>query len=344
MSTLGCKITCKMSMNSDMGERRPGGLEARLRERLRLEGLALRTEEAYVGWYLRFVRFHRLRHPAEMGEREVEAFLTWLAVEQEVAPATQAQALNALVYFYRKVMERELEGMEAARPKRRERLPVVLTVEEVRRLLEAVEEETGGKVARCVTGLLYGCGLRVLECLRLRVKDVDVAGGVVHVWEAKGGKARCVALPRRLGGGLEQVLAERRTQWEEDRRRGLGAVALPFAQERKTPAAAGEWVWQWVFASQEMSVDPRSGATRRHHLHEVTVGRWLRRAAQRAGLAKRVTAHVLRHSFATHLLLRGVDIRSVQELLGHADVRTTEIYTKLARAMRGEIRSPLDEL
>jgi integron integrase len=281
-----------------------------------------------------------MRHPKDMGVVEVRDFLTHLAVERHVAPSTQVQALNALVYLYRHVLEKELGEVGHLRAKKRERLPVVLTREEVGLLLQQVEPGT----AWVVLGLLYGCGLRLMECLRLRVKDVDLGAGVVSIWEAKGGKARVLTLPNRVREGLERILKVRRAVWEADMAAGWGSVWLPFAWEEKSPRSATAWEWQWVFASAEPGVDPRSGVKRRHHLHEGSVARWLRAAVARAGIAKKVTAHVLRHSFATHLLLKGVDIRSVQELLGHADVRTTEVYTKLARAMRGEITSPLDDL
>lgn len=314
-------------------------LEHRLRRVLRRKQYSLKTEEAYVGWYRRYVLWHGKRHPETMGAREVEDFLTHLAADLKVAAATQNQALNALLFLYREVLELELAGIDAQRAKVSRRLPVVLTREETGRLLRGVEGETG-----MVCRLLYGCGLRVSEALALRVKDVDVAGGKLEVRAGKGNKDRVVGLPASLSGALETHLARVRLVFEADRREGVPGVYLPNAFEVKSPKAGETWPWMWFFPAASLSVDPRSGTRRRHHLHEIGVSRALGKAEKLAGLAKRVTAHVLRHSFATHLLLRGVDIRSIQELLGHTDVRTTEVYTQLARAMRGEIVSPLDDL
>jgi integron integrase len=274
-----------------------------------------------------------------MGAPEVEAFLTHLAVNRGVAAVSQNQALNALVFLYREVLKVELAGIDAKRAKHAPRLPIVLTTEEMGALLKAVKGEAG-----LVCKLIYGCGLRVAEALRLRIKDVDMEGGKVEVRGGKGDKDRVIPLPR----SLRQPLGEHRARVEQmhaaDRKAGLAGVHLPQALETKHPAAAGSWPWYWMFPSGSLSDDPRSGLRRRHHLHEIGISRELARAVKMAGLEKRVTAHCLRHSYATHLLLRGVDIRSIQELLGHADVRTTEIYTQLARAMRGEIVSPLDDL
>lgn len=326
----------------------PMKLEDQLRGAIRLKQYSLRTEETYVGWYRRFVLWHGKRHPREMGAAEVEAFLTHLAVNRGVAAVSQNQALNALVFLYREVLKVELSGIDARRAKHSRRLPLVLTVGEMGGLLKAVKGEAG-----LVCKLIYGCGLRVSEALRLRVKDVDLAGGKVEVRGGKGDKDRVIPLPK----SLAQPLAEHRARVEQmhraDRKAGVPGVMLPHAMVVKHPAAGESWPWFWVFPSASLSEDPRSagsgpearaGVRRRHHLHEIGISRELARAAKMAGLEKRVTAHCLRHSYATHLLLRGVDIRSIQELLGHADVRTTEIYTRLARAMRGEITSPLDDL
>ena len=314
-------------------------LEDRLRARVRSKGYALTTEEAYAGWYRRFVLFHGKRHPEEMGEAEVEGFLTWLAAEREVAAVTQNQALSALLFLYREVLGKQLSGLDALRAKDKKYVPVVLTQEEVKRLLDGLE---GEEWLRC--GLLYGCGLRVAECLRLRVKDVSLGGRMVTVQDGKGGKSRAVTLPERLVPGLERHLERVKLLHERDAADGLPGVYLPTALERKAPGWGHELAWYWVWPASSLAVDPRSGIRRRHHVHEVTVGRALKRASSLAGIGKKVTAHTLRHSFATHLVLRGVDMRTVQELLGHGDIRTTEIYVKLARAMRGEVRSPLDEI
>jgi integron integrase len=247
-------------------------------------------------------------------------------VNRGVTAASQNQALCALVFLYKEVLKIELEGIDALRARRSARLPVVLTVEEVGALLKAVQGEAG-----LVCRLLYGCGLRLAEALALRIKDVDMGGGKVEVRSGKGDKDRVIPLPKSLRPALVEHLARVEMIHLADRKAGLAGVHLPHAMEVKHPGAAVTLPWFWVFPAPGLSVDPRSGVERRHHLHEVNVSRELARAAKLAGIKKRVTAHVLRHSYATHLLLRGVDIRSIQELLGHADVRTTEIYTKLAR-------------
>jgi integron integrase len=315
-------------------------LEDRMREVMRFKHYSLRTEESYIGWYRRFVRFHELRHPEGMGAAEVESFLTHLAVDKRVVASTQNQALNALVFLFREVLEKEFEGVDAMRAQQSRRLPMVLSVDETRKLLMVMtgEEAVMGK-------LLYGCGLRVMECLRLRVKDVDLSGGKVEIRGGKGDKDRVLTMPKSLVGLLEMQLQRCRVIHEKDRQDGVAGVYLPGAYEVKSPLAGQSWPWFWLFPSKSLAADPRAdGLARRHHAHEARVGRALAAAVKFAGLEKKVTAHTLRHSFATHLVLRGVDVRSVQELLGHADIRTTMIYLQLARAMRGEITSPLDDL
>ena len=277
--------------------------------------------------------------PEKWASRRSEAFLTHLAVNRGVAAVSQNQALNALVFLYREVLKMEFEGINAKRAKHSRRLPLVLTTEEMAELLKGVKGEAG-----LVCKLLYGCGLRLAEALALRIKDVDLAGHKVEVRGGKGDKDRVLPLPKSLG----QPLAEHRGRVEQmhraDRKGGLPGVMLPHAMGTKHPGVEASWPWFWMFPSESLSVDPRTGVKRRHHLHEIGISRELARAAKMADSTKRVTAHCLQHSYATHLLLRGVDIRSIQGLLGHADVRTTEIYTQLARAMRGEVTSPLDDL
>ena len=269
----------------------------------------------------------------------MEAFLTHLAVDLSLAAVSQNQALNALIFLYKEVLKVGLAGIDAKRAKHNKRLPVVLTSAEVGELLKGVSGEAG-----LVCKLLYGCGLRVSEALALRIKDVDLNGHKLEVRSGKGDKDRVITLPK----SLLQPIAEHRARVKllhlADRKAGLPGVFLPHAMETKHPAAATSWEWFWMFPGNGTSKDPRSGVERRHHLHEIGISRELARAAKSADLSKRVTAHVLRHSYATHLILRGVDIRSIQQLLGHSDVRTTEIYTQLAKAMRGEITSPLDDL
>lgn len=336
------KGTVLWRTHSNMSEKpQPGQLERKLREVIRRKHMSRQTEDAYTGWYRRFVRWHGGKtHPKDLGAPEVEAFLTHLAVNRGVSAATQNQALNALVFLYREVLEMELAGIDAQRARRTKRLPVVLTSGEVKLLLDALGDGPLALVVR----LLYGCGLRVAEALALRVKDVDLEGGKLEVRGGKGDKDRVVTLPKSLLGPLRAHRARIQLWHEEDRAAGAPGVELPHAFAAKQPIAAESWPWFWFFPGKSLSSDPRSGIVRRHHLHEIGVTRELERAAKAARLGKRVTAHVLRHSFATHLILRGVDIRSVQQILGHADVRTTEVYTELARAMRGEITSPLDDL
>ena len=310
----------------------------RVRSAVRVRHYSIRTEEAYVAWIRRFILFHNKRHPLEMGAAEINAFLTHLAVEGRVSASTQNQAFSALLFLYAKVLEVEpgrIAGViRAIRPKR---LPVVLTRQEVREVLRRVEEGP-----RLVCGLLYGAGLRVLEALRLRVKDLDFGRGEITVREGKGDKDRVTMLPAALVEGLRHQLGEARQLHEHDLAQGFGRVCLPGALARKYPTADREWGWQYVFPAARRGLDPRDGQVRRHHLHETVVQRAVREAARQAGVNKPVTPHTFRHAFATHLLEDGHDIRTVQELLGHANVETTMIYTHvLNRGGRG-VRSPLD--
>ena len=303
--------------------------------------MAYQTEKCYVGWYKRFVRFHRMKHPEAMKKDAVEAFLDDLAMRGKVGAATQSQALNALVFLFCEVLGREREEFSFKRAKKGRRLPVVLSREEARALLG----EAGAGTPRTFVSLLYGCGLRVSEGLRLRVKDVDFGNGLVWVREGKGGKDRALAMPGRLRGALEHQVAGARLLWEGDRDRGGARVGVPEGLERKSGGTlSGKWEWFWVFPAAKKSVDPRDGKEKRHHLLEGSVSRWIKGAAGRAGIAKRVTAHTLRHSYATHLLQGGVDLRTIQEALGHSSVKTTEVYTHVLHAMTGRAGSPLDDL
>jgi integron integrase len=312
----------------------------RARARMRAMHLSLRTEKAYLGWMRQFILFHGKRHPAEMGEVEINAFLTHLAVEKHVSASTQTQALCGLLYLYREILGKqvgELEGLIRAR--RRRRLPVVLTREEVRRVLAHVEG-----TERLFLTLLYGTGLRLMEGLRLRVKDVDFAENQITVRDGKGAKDRVTMLPQSIQDDLRRHLHEVERLHKKDLGEGFGKVYLPYALGRKYPSAAAEWGWQYVFPAAGRSRDPRSGIERRHHLPEQSIQRSFRKAVQKAGLAKAATCHTLRHSFATHILTNGYDIRTVQELLGHRSVKTTMIYTHvLNRGGRG-VQSPLDLL
>jgi integron integrase len=319
---------------------RPPKLLDQVRSRLRTKHYSIRTEDQYVFWIRRFIRFHGLRHPRELGAREVEAFLSDLAVNGRVAASTQNQALSALLFLYREVLKVELPWLEnLTRAKPSQRLPVVLTPAEVRAVLDRMAG-VYGLMAR----LLYGTGMRLMECVRLRVKDVDFGRNEIVIRDGKGAKDRVTMLPAALAAPLQEHLQRRRAIYEDDLRDGRAAVWLPDALAKKYPNAATEWGWQYVFCSGSHSVDPRSGVTRRHHIDEKLLQRAMKKAVAAARLAKPATPHTLRHSFATHLLEAGHDIRTVQELLGHADVRTTMIYTHvLNRGGRG-VASPLDRL
>ncbi len=320
--------------------------KARLREQFhevcRFKHLSVRTEEAYWGWLRRFLIFHKQggqwRHPRELGAAEVQAFLTHLAAARQVAASTQNQALNALVFAYQDVLGVPLEeGMAFERAKRPQRLPVVLSQGEVKRLLAALAPEFQLPVR-----LLYGTGMRLMELLRLRVKDLDLERRQIAVRSGKGDKDRVTMVPESLVELLRAHLVRRQQGHQADAACGQGRVWLPDALARKYPAAAGEWGWQWVFAMNALSLDPASGERRRHHLLEDTVQRAVKAAGKATGLTKPVTPHVLRHSFATHLLENGYDIRTLQELLGHADVSTTQIYTHVMQRPGLGVRSPLD--
>lgn len=309
-----------------------------LREVIRTRHYSIRTEAAYVQWVRRYLQFHGGRHPAGLGAAELEAFLTHLAVGRDVAASTQNQALSALLFLYREVLHQDLPWLtEVTRAKKPRRLPVVLTPEEVQQVLAALPG-THALMAR----LLYGSGLRLMECVRLRVKDVDFSRHEILVREAKGNKDRVTMLPQAVVEPLQRHLQRVRLLHEEDLLAGLGEVWLPHALAQKKPNAPREWGWQYVFPSARLSVDPRSGVVRRHHVDEKSLQRAIKKALAQADIAKPATTHTLRHSFATHLLERGYDIRTVQELLGHADVSTTQIYTHVLNRGGLGVRSPLD--
>jgi integron integrase len=311
-----------------------------VRNRIRVKHYSMRTEQAYVDWIRRFIRFNGNRHPAVLEPPDIERFLTSLAVDLNVAASTQNQALSALLFLYREVLATELPWLDGAvRAKGSRRLPVVLTPEEVATLIGGLRG-----THRLLGALLYGTGMRIMEGLRLRVKDVDFGRNEILIRDGKGAKDRITMLPGRVAQPLRRHLAAVQQLHQRDLEEGFGAVWLPSALGRKYPAAAREWAWQYVFPADRRSIDPRTGITRRHHLSDQSFQRALRQALRDAGIAKQATPHTLRHSFATHLLESGHDIRTVQELLGHSDVSTTMIYTHvLNRGGRGVV-SPLDRL
>ena len=311
-----------------------------VRHAIRLKNYSYRTEQTYVQWIRRFILYHDKRHPQEMGKAEVEAFLTHLAVERHVAASTQKQALSALIFLYQYVIQKPLPYIEVLWAKKPRRLPVVLTKREVKRVLSNLSG-----VPLLVVQLLYGGGLRLNECLRLRVKDVDFGQSMLVVRDGKGFKDRTTTLPEKIVPALTSHLQEVKALHHKDLQRGHGRVSLPYALKEKYPNAATEWLWQFVFPSHHLSQDPRSadGTRYRHHLHESSVQKAVRRAAQSANINKKVTPHTFRHSFATHLLESGYDIRTIQELLGHKDVKTTMIYTHVMNKGALAVRSPLDE-
>ena len=309
----------------------------RLRSVMRTGNYSFSTERAYSAWVVRFLSFCAARF-SEPGAGSVHAFLEHLALARNVSAATQGQALNALVFFFQHVLGHPLGTIpDFPRARGRRRLPTVLSREEVARLLSRLSG-----VHALMAGLLYGSGLRLMECLRLRVKDLDFDRRQVLVREGKGGKDRVTVLPERFREPLRKHLADVRARDEQDRDRGFGEVHLPPALERKYPGAPRDWAWQWVFPAGRLSVDPRSGKVRRYHVHESALQKAVKKAARDAGIAKRVTCHTLRHSFATHLLESGYDIRTVQEMLGHSDVSTTMIYTHVLNRPGLAVKSPAD--
>lgn len=318
----------------------PPRLFPAVHDAIRLRHLSRRTEQAYVGWIRRYVLFHGKRHPAELGADEISEFLTDLATHANVAASTQNQALSALLFLYRHVLGVEPGTLDdLVRARRPRRLPTVLTKGEVRSVLGCMDGVPG-----LMALVLYGSGLRLLECARLRVQDFDFAAGQLHVRDGKGGKGRVTLLPARVRAPLRAQLDSVRDLHRADLASGAGRVQLPHALERKYPNADREWRWQWVFPAARLHTDRDSGRRRRHHLHETVLQRAVRSAAARCGLTKRVTCHTFRHSFATHLLEDGYDIRTVQELLGHKDVATTMIYTHVLGSGVAGIRSPADHL
>jgi integron integrase len=318
----------------------PAGLLQRMRESIRYHHYSLRTESAYIHWARQYLRFHGMRHPRTMGAPEVQAFLKWLSTERRVSVSTHRQALAALLFLYRHVLGHDMPWLkELERPQVKPRLPVVLSPEEVRKVL-CLLDGTMGVLAR----LLYGTGLRITEALQLRVKDIDFQRKVIVVRCGKGGKDRVVMLPLSIEPLLRQQLERAHLLWDADVRDRRTGVAMPDAVDRKYPRAGHSWAWFWAFPQSSHSTCPRTGVIRRHHLFDQTFQRALKRAVMTSGVNAVATPHTLRHSFATHLLQAGTDIRTVQKLLGHHDVSTTMIYTHVLDVSGGRVRSPLDQL
>ena len=316
-------------------------LEQRIRDACRVKHYSLSTERVYVAWYKRFVRWAGLKHPATLGGDAVERWLSHLATELDVSASTQRQALSAILFLYQQVLGMDLPGLaNVTRAKQSRHLPCVLTQPEVSRLLAVLPDTAAGLVLR----LCYGGGLRLSEGLRLRIKDVDLDRLILTIRDGKGGKDRSTCLPACVVPALQRQLAARRRLHDLDLARGMVDVELPHALARKYPAAPREWGWQWLFGAADYSTCPRTGSVRRHHLHPKTIQRAMHEAVRRAGLHKPATAHTLRHSFATHLLERGQDIRTIQTLLGHASVETTMIYTHVASTGASGVASPLDSM
>jgi integron integrase len=304
----------------------------------RVRHLSYRTEQAYVGWVKRYILFHRKRHPQEMGVDEIRAFLTHLACNRGVAASTQNQALNAVLFMYREVLHREPGDFSEFQPaKRTRRLPTVLTVSEVRRVLDHMEG-----THRLMARLLYGSGMRLMECVRLRIKDVDFERGTITIRSGKGDKDRVTMLPETLRDEFKVHIERLKSLHEHDRQANLPGVELPNALAAKSSNAGISWAWQWVFPARNVSRDPRSGIVRRHHVLEDGLQRAMKQAVRRADISKPASCHTLRHSFATHLLEAGTDIRTVQNLLGHSDVSTAMVYTHVMQKPGLGVRSPLD--
>jgi integron integrase len=324
----------------ELTQRQPPKLLDRVRHAIRVRHYSRRTEEVYVTWIRRFILFHKKRHPQDMGVGEIGAFLSWLATVRKVSASTQNQALSAVLFLYREVLRQEIGPIpQVPRAQTPVRLPVVLTVAEVRVVLAHLRG-----VPWLVGALLYGGGLRLHECLELRVKDIDFERREITVRRGKGQKDRRVMLPDGVVDRLSRHLDGVRDLHRADLAAGLGRVVLPGALERKFPHAASEWIWQFVFPAGRICRDTRFGPPSRYHLHETVIQRAVTEAARRAGLPKRVSCHTFRHSFATHLLEAGYDIRTVQELLGHADVSTTMVYTHVLNRGGLGVKSPLDRL
>lgn len=309
-----------------------------LRIFIRSQNKAYKTEKSYVYWVLQYIRFHNRRHPKDMGAIEIEQYLTWLAVKRNVAPKTQSQALNAINYVYKQFLQKDVGILNFAYAKSRQKLPVVLTKQEARQIIDLIR----GRYS-LMAELMYGSGLRVMECCRLRVKDINFGMGEIIVRQGKGGKDRRTVLPKKLYKPLQKQVQVVEKLFEYDCAIGLAGVYLPYALERKYPNAGKELAWQYLFPAKEPSVDPRTDIRRRHHVMDRSIQREVKKAVRAANIHKDVTCHAFRHSFATRLLEKGYDLRTIQELLGHSDIKTTEIYTHVLNKGGRGVVSPIDD-
>lgn len=309
----------------------------RLRSFIRQKGLAYSTEKTYVHWILHYIRFHNLKHPSEMGSKEVDEFLTYLALELNVAPGTQRIALNALVFLYQQFFQNPLGVLQFSYARASRRIPVVMSHEESVTVIQNMDDNY-----RLMANIMYGCGLRLMECCRLRIQDIDFGMHQIIVRESKGNKHRTTMLPDSLVAALEQRIADTKKIHDFDLARGYGRVYLPYALARKYKNAAADFKWQYVFPASKLSKDPRDETLKRHHIHETWVQKHVRSAVRISGIRKKISSHTFRHSFATRLLEQGYDLRTIQELLGHSDISMTEIYTHVVRRGARGVKSPID--
>jgi integron integrase len=317
----------------------PKKLLDQLRDQIRLKQYSPRTEKTYVEWVKEYIFFHHKRHPREMGIPEINQFITHLVVDRKASASTQNQAISAILFLYRYLLKIDLDdsALNFVRPQKGKRIPTVLSKEEAR----AVLSHLSGPY-KLMGQIMYGGGLRLMECLRLRIKDIDFENHRILIYDGKGGDDRITMLPDSLLPALRSHIAEVREQYQQDQAAGLASVSLPYGLEKKFPNAHREWIWQYLFPASVLSKDPETGLLRRHHLHETAIQKAVKEAARAAKIDKRVSPHTFRHSFATHLLQNGYDIRTVQELLGHKDVKTTMIYTHVLQRGGLAVRSPLD--